>query len=578
MAATSRENGIRNSNLIWWIAGLLAAAVLPYVPSLRGDFVLDDFALIVNDPLAHSLAFFPRNFSMDFLRGTLGPGVVYYRPLVSASYQANYMIAGPDPLTFRLFNLLLNVVAVMLVFALARRVTGSLTAAGIAGMAFAVLPSHAEAVSWVSGRTDAMSCLFAVGALVVFAAAWDREPRFTWPRGFACAVLFLCALLSKENALAVPVLAGGYAWIRGRPVRRDDLAKWIAAFAVPLLVYMAVRRHAVHVTVVSHMTFLLGRRLLGVGIAYAAYLRMLFVPQAGRVVYDVFPIGLKYPILAALAWLIPIGLAVVTVRLRKRLPVVSFGAMWILVTLLPVTNILPTSGPVPAERFVYLASVGSAIVLGWLAKLMLDWRPGSLRVWPAVITAIVAWYVLYCGALTVQSCEHYQSNVAWSRAVSATDGRFFRSWAGYYFSEAGLYKEAAHEYEAAIKHGPPQVGNYTGLATALRRLGKPRRAAEVLLTARNRFPPIARIELNLGMALGESGDLREAAGAFREATRLDPKSFGAWRGLGKASLSLGNYREAIAAYEHALALDPASRKHRAELAQARERAEEALYR
>jgi NO-binding membrane sensor protein with MHYT domain len=52
---------------------------------------------------------------------------------------------------------------------------------------------------------------------------------------------------------------------------------------------MMFRRRAVHVTLVNYPTLALGKRLLGVGIAYAAYMRMMFLPQVGRVVYDVFP-------------------------------------------------------------------------------------------------------------------------------------------------------------------------------------------------------------------------------------------------------------------------------------------------
>ncbi|MGC8864057.1 MAG: hypothetical protein ACP5R5_14970, partial [Armatimonadota bacterium] len=157
----------------WWITAVAAAAVLPYVPSLRGDFALDDVHLIVNYPLAHSLAYLPQAFTRSFLPGAVDPDVVYYRPLVIASFQANYMIAGPNPLVFRLFNLLLHVTASLLVFALARRIVRDVVASGIAGMCFAVLPSRFEAVSWISGRTDLMSSVFALGAVLVFAAFCD---------------------------------------------------------------------------------------------------------------------------------------------------------------------------------------------------------------------------------------------------------------------------------------------------------------------------------------------------------------------------------------------------------------------
>jgi len=561
---TEAENRSREGKRLWWIAAIVAAAVLPYLPSLRGEFVLDDVELIVKDPLAHSLAHLPQTFAKDFLHGTLGPNVIYYRPLVTASFQANYMIAGPNPFVFRLTNLLMHLAAALLVFALARRVTRSLTAAGIAAVAFAVLPAHAEAAAWVSGRTDLMSCVFTLGALVVFAGWCDEGRGFSWARAATCAALTFCALFSKENALVLPLLAAGYAWVFGCRASRADKLKWAAAFLVPLVVFMLIRRHAVHVTLVNYPAAVLGRRLLGVGMAYAAYMKMMFVPQAGRVVYDVFPIGMKYPAIALAAWLVPIGLVGLGVWFRKLLPVIAFGALWMFLTLLPVSNILPAMSPVPAERFVYLPSVGSAIMIGWLAKRMLDWRPASIRVWPAVSIAIVVWYALYCAALTVQSSQPYSSNVAWSRAVSAIDGRFFRAWAGYYFYGAGLYREAAHEYEAAIEHGPPNVGDYVRLSDARRALGQPEKAVDVLLDARARFGSSARVELSLGTAYAQAGRLLDAEAAFSRAVRLDPKSAGAWVGLGRARLRLSRYREAVSAYSYADSITELSPKDRFE--------------
>ena len=547
-----------------WITAVAAAALLPYVPSLRGGFALDDFHLIVEYPLAHSLVHLPEAFARSFLPGDVDPEVVYYRPLVIGSYQADYMIAGPNPFVFRLSNLLMHVAASLLMFALARGVTRDLVSSGLAGVAFGVLPSHFEAVSWVSGRTDLMSSIFTLGAVLVFAGFCDgtrisddaglgsARPSASAFRLFAFALLAACALFSKENAVVLPVLAFGYAWVFGCRMSRTEKIKWAAAFLVPMAVFVLVRRHAVHVTVVSHPTMVLGRRILGIGIAYAAYLRMLLVPQVGRVAYDVFPIGMKYPLISIGAWLAPTALAAGAIRLRKRLPAVAFGALWVFVALLPVSNILPATSPIPAERFVYLPSAGSSIVLGLLAKWMLDWRPRRIRIWPAAAVVIVVWYVLLCGALTIQSTPQYSSNLAWARAVSALDGRFYRSWSGYYFLQAGLFREAAREYTAAIERSPkPELSDYIGLSKAMRGLGEAEKALDVLLEARAKFGPSAGLELNLGNAYAEAGRPAQARRAFERAVRLDPQSAAAWVGLARIALALRDYTGAVTAYSRA---------------------------
>lgn len=543
-----------------WIILITVAAIAPYLFSLRGDFALDDVQLIVKDRYAHSLAYLPKAFTRDFLHGALGPNVIYYRPLVTVSFQINYMMVGPNPFGFRVTNLFLHVITALLVFVLARRLLKSLSGAGIAALTFAVLPAHAEAVGWISGRTDVMSGLFTLACVVVFARACESNRRFSPVDIVVCSLLALCAFFSKENALVLPFIMAAYVWIFEIPMTRHEKTLWTLAILASLAIFMVLRRSAVHVTLVNYPTLALGRRLLGVGIAYVSYLRMLFVPQVGRVVYDVFPIGMKYPIIALAAWCVPLGLIAASIHLRKAAKPLSFAVFWIFVTLLPVVNILPTTGPIPAERFVYLPSVGSAILLGWLGERIVAWRAN--RIWRLVGSALVVWFVLYCAALTVESCQPYSSDVAWARAISATNGRFFRSWAGYYFFKAGLYKEAAREYKAAIEHGSRDVTDYLGLANSLRGLGRHEEAKTILLRARQLLGTNAKIELNLGSIYTQLGDLPAAREAFERATKLNPKLQAAWIGLGHVNLRLGEFKKAMDAFATAEGLgglEPSSR-------------------
>lgn len=533
-----------------WILAITIATVAPYVPSLMGEFTLDDTQLILKDPYAHSLSYFAKAFTRDFLHGALGPNVIYYRPLVTVSFQANYVAFGPNPFAFRLTNLLMHLATTLLVFALTHRITKSLVVAGIAALAFGTLPAHAEAVGWISGRTDVMSALFTVATMLIFVRACESE-RFSGGQIALGFVFASCAFFSKENALVLPFLMGSYAWIFGHRMSKQSIRAWTGTILLALIAFMILRRYAVHVTLVNYPTIALGRRLLGVGIAYVSYLRMMFLPQVGRVVYDVFPIGIKYPMVAVAAWFVPIGLLVTAIRLKNSAKQISFALLWILLTLLPVVNILPTTGPLPAERFVYLPSAGSAMMIGWVAERILSWKPAKIRTWPLIAKALVVWFVLYCGALTVESCQPYSSDVAWARAVAAANTRFFRSWAGYYFFKAGLYREAAREYQAAIKHGSRDVTDYLGLANSYRALGAPDKAVRILMEAKGMIGDNERIELSLGNNYILLGDLEMAENSFQTAAQLNPKSHGAWIGMARVSLRLGKFERAIEAYAKA---------------------------
>lgn len=554
------DNNVESARgAIPWLVAAVIAAVAPYIASLRSQFVLDDHGLIVNDPIAHSLANIPKTFLMDYLHGFLGNEVpYYYRPLTTISFQVNYAMAGPHPFIFRLTNLLLNLAVVLALFVLVKRIARSNFIAGVAAISFAVLPSHAESVAWVSGRTDILSTLFILLSLLAFMSVYSRRPAFSWPLAILCSVMLACALFSKESGLLALLLIAGYVWLFGKSLRLNELAKWVIVLLPTLLIYAILRKHVVGHALEGSLFYMLNERLAGVGIAYAAYLRMLFIPQELRLVYDVFPIGFKYPAIAAAAWLLPVGLVWLTVWTRKRAPVISFGALWIFLGLLPVSNILPTIGPLPAERFVYFASAGSSIIIGWIAWQLYQWKPKPLRTWPIVAGLLICWFVLYSGALAMRSSWYYESDLAWSHGIAASKTRFgvMRAAAGSTFVNAGYYKEAVEEYEAALaltEKSERKTHHYVGLAIAKHGLGQVAESAAVLIACRNDLKDSPEVEYQLGIDYALLGQYGNASAAFRRAVQLKPSFRFAWRNLGKAELKLGRYGSAITAYERAFA-------------------------
>ena len=196
--------------------GVLAFAA--YLPAIRLEFAADDFLILDNlqklEGLRHAAAYFEVNF------------YAYYRPLVFLSYALDWSLWGIDAAGFHLTNVLLHAVNAMLVYALARRLTDA-TAASVAALVFVLHPVNQEAVFWVSGRFDLLATAWILGSLVLL---WSPRP---WPYwiGAAC---FALALLSKESAATVVILAAAHGvLIEGRDRR------WAVARLVPLFVISA---------------------------------------------------------------------------------------------------------------------------------------------------------------------------------------------------------------------------------------------------------------------------------------------------------------------------------------------------
>ena len=126
----------------------------------------------------------------------------YFRPLGFLSFAADAALWNFRPGGFHITNLVLHTANGLLVFALARRVM-TVRMAALAGALFILHTSNQEAVYWISARFDLLATLFVLATVLLA----TRE-RAVWVA--ASLVTFALALLSKEAALAAPIIVGAY--------------------------------------------------------------------------------------------------------------------------------------------------------------------------------------------------------------------------------------------------------------------------------------------------------------------------------------------------------------------------------
>jgi hypothetical protein len=156
----------------------------------------------------------------------------YYRPLGFLSFAADAALWSFRPGGFHVTNVVLHAVNGVLVFALARRVLTVRTAA-LAAALFIAHPSNQEAAYWISARFDLLAALF-----VLMTVLLATRERAIWVA--ASLVTFSLALLSKEAALAAPIIVGAYEVF----VRRARTSRVVAVLGLMLAViagYAVVR-------------------------------------------------------------------------------------------------------------------------------------------------------------------------------------------------------------------------------------------------------------------------------------------------------------------------------------------------
>ena len=307
------------------LAALAAIAWLAiYLPDTGRGFIKDDFAWLLAAPLASS----PWDAAWTASTG-------FFRPLVSLSFTLNHALFGLHSFGYGLTNLLLALGCACAVYALARSWRLEKAAAVLAAFMWLFTPHGMDmAVIWISGRSALLLVLFAVSACACFA----RGQRV------AALALTALALLSKDEAVMLPLLLAVSALAAGRFDRRRDtaaLAASIGLVAAYLWMRAASGAHSPWNAPADYRPVLEARHLIDNVMQYAD--RTLS-----------FAVALVF-----LAWIIS--------RRRDRAPVAMHGAIyglpWVAIALLPVMAL-----PVRSSLYVLLPLAGSCIAAAHLIE------------------------------------------------------------------------------------------------------------------------------------------------------------------------------------------------------------------
>ena len=178
-----------------------------HVRGLGGDFLSDDFShlsvLARNDAQGHLGAWLVERF----LHG-LDNGNFAFRPLAFASYALDWRLFGADAAGWHATNLALyfaNALAGALLVRRWLRLRGAdaLLPCLIAAAALVAFPFAGEISFWPVGRFDLLAALF---SLLYLHALPPAAPANAINQGWRI-VWLLCALLSKESAMPLPLVA-----------------------------------------------------------------------------------------------------------------------------------------------------------------------------------------------------------------------------------------------------------------------------------------------------------------------------------------------------------------------------------
>jgi Tfp pilus assembly protein PilF len=500
-----------------WLVPVVAAALacVAYFNALDNPFVYDDHDTVLGNRSLADLSNF--HFILVYTP---------FRPLVNASYALDRWMWDYRPFGYHLTNVALHALTVVLLYGWLRRIISDTTKEAdtrlpaFAGAAlFAVHPIQTEAVAYVSGRSEVLSAVWFISALLFGRAAIASG-------GAALAVFAvisgLLALASKETALALPVVFLAYDWLV-RPGTDEERRRRLWVVSIPLLAVFAIagvyRFLAMAGASNGMMTAVLNA--LTQSIVIWRYIGLIVWPFGQSIMHSVHRVThLTDPF----AWMATAGsvlLCVVAIRVRRSYPAIALGLVWFLAVLAPSSSFVPLREGM-AEHRVYLASAGMFMIV---AALLHTWtasvRPRSSA--PRVAVAVIA--CVLC-LLTVMRNRVWADPIAlWTEATRSAE----EMWEPHYaladsLREAGQCAAAVPEYRKVVALRPAHRDGHTNLGICLAQTGQLEEAEREFRLALNIDPAFARGYTNLGALALLGGDTTQARDFYREAIEKDPNN------------------------------------------------------
>lgn len=501
--------------LCWLVLAALVA--FAYLSGLEAPFVYDDKVEVVGNATIRVL--------------DQWQAIATYNPsrlLLILSYALNYHYAGLDPLPYHVVNLAIHGLAVGAALAFAEavgRLAGHprpLGAALIGVGLWAVHPMGAQAVTYITGRSESLCALFCLSSLGLWASALLEERatgRLDLGSRALALLAALAALLSKEVGLVLPgALAalellfpsrGPGASGAASALDRLRALRWGAYAPLVLLVVAAVLSH-MHgwtggVDAQGASTSLLSLRflphevdrpldvqLLTQSEVWLRYVGLWLLP-VGQTVFHVIPDAVPGSLRATVAlagWLTLVGAGAIWGR---RDPLVGLALLCGALFLLPSSSVAPLKESMAEHR---------AYLLGLFLSLALTWGLSS-RVGVTAARLPVRLGVFLLGLLpflTAARQEVWSSEVLlWKEAtLRAPDSAV--AWYGLGDAQRfqGRFGPAMDAYQRAAELDPNNLDAWNNLGIARAELGDADGAAEAWRALLRRSPTYCKAHNNLG--------------------------------------------------------------------------------
>lgn len=560
------------------LAVLLVAAgtFVVFSPGLKADFIgWDDNFYITENPFIAPLALptVGAMFSRFYFKS--------YTPLALLSHAIDYRLFGLDPRGHHLVNILLQAANAVWVFLLMMgllRIAGRhreagggtappgtlvLCGAAVAALCFAWHPLRVESVACASSRKDLLSAFFALPSLLAYLRYSLTRGRPAARRWYVvAAALFALALLAKGSVMVLPgllflidfIVEGGVprSWGRLWQLTREKAPFLLLACAAAVVAYKASEMEVPNQAVRAQLHEF---RPLMVLYNLGFYAFKTVWPLDLVAIYDQ-PSWRGIAAVGSLAVLVTAAAVLLYRRGRFALPLAWAGYLMMIA---PMSGIVPASIQQLANRYAYVATLGFALLAGWV--FVACWRRSDRPLFRPVTLVLTAAALFALAAITARSLGHWRNAEAvWTSTLRVSPrSPLAHSQMGFALEEQGDYPGALAHFYSALEFYPDYPEGLCNLGGLFILLEDTTNAEWALSRAVRLTPESHFVYTNLGNLRMLEKRLPEAMTLYRRALAIRPQDYVSMYDLGYALMVDGKYDEAAAALRRTLQLNPAYR-------------------
>ena len=419
---------------------ILTLTFIVFLPVLNNDFLStwDDSDYITSNLMIRSINFHSlKEMFTSQIGGT-------YVPLPLLSYAIEYKLFGLSPVAFHFTNLLIHLFCTLFVFLILRQLGLKPLFAAIGALIFGIHPMGVESVAWVTERKDLLYTFFYLASIIAYMNYLKNGRRPYLYLGISYG-LFLLALLSKIQAVSLPLVLLAIDFYMNRPIKLKLLVEKIPFFILSLGFGIAGIFILKNIGALKiNAMYTLPERLFFGSYAFNAYIIKFIAPFGLSALYP-YPIktGETLPIIYYLSPLLIGGLAFATCISYRRERATVFGVLFFALSIFFLLQIFGAGQGFLADRYTKIPYVGLVFIVAWWSQQYLAKHKDR----KALIFSVLAFVLILFMVLSFQRARVWKNGeTLWTDAIEKYPDKNARPYAC-----RGLYYKEINQTDKALK-------------------------------------------------------------------------------------------------------------------------------